>query len=98
MKEKKVNGLGIQTDEGKYVCKVCKREVNKENAEKEQWHYCITIDKEPLDKQYFSFNDIEYVCHEHYRTLSSEESQKFVQLGYPYFSSLLVDNKNIVSF
>lgn len=47
--------------------------------------------------KHFESKDVDYVCHEHYQTLAADESQKFIEFGYPYFSALL-PNSNGLSF
>ncbi len=98
--ETKVNELGEKISKEKYICKVCKREVLKDMAEKEEWYYCVNKKEESHDQniQYFNCSDVEYVCNEHYKTLSDKESPEFVEIGYPYFSSLLINNQNITTF
>ncbi len=93
----KINELGEKSNKEKYSCRACKREVSLQDARQEAWHYCIE-GKEDAANQSFGPEAVEYVCQEHYRTLSAEESPRFVEIGYPYFSSLLIDNKNISTF
>ncbi len=95
-----INELGEKNSREKYICRTCKREVLQEDARKEKWYYYINK-KEGISSQnmqYFDFNDVEYVCNEHYKTLSEEESPKFVEIGYPYYPSLLINNQNITTF
>ena len=98
--ETKVNELGEKISKEKYICKVCKREVIKDIAKKEEWYYSVNKKEENHTQniQYYSPNDVEYVCNEHYKTLPDKESPKFVAIGYPYFSSLLISNQNITTF
>jgi len=100
MNNKKVNELGEKSSEEKYVCRTCRREVTKNVAGREGWYYCIKRGENMGGgiMQYFNSDDVEYVCSEHYRTLSDKESLKFVAMGYPYYSSLLALNQNITTF
>ena len=100
IREKKINEMGEKVSKDRYICRTCKRKVTEEEAREEGWHYCINRETDVGGEaiQYFNSEDVEYVCNKHYKTLPDDESPKFVEIGYPYYSSLLINNHNITTF
>ena len=95
---KSINELGEnEAKDAQYSCKVCKREVSTELAKKEEWYYYIKLTSElnniqNSEMKHFEPQNVDYVCHEHYQTLPANESQKYVEFGYPYFTSILFNS------
>jgi len=100
MSQRRINELGEKPPDEQYICMICKRKATREQAKDEKWYYCVNK-KEDLDTQnmqYFDYTDVSYVCNEHYKTLSMKETAKYVEIGYPYYSSILIDSLNITTF
>ena len=98
--QNRINELGEFSSDEQYICKVCMRQATENQAKEERWYYSVQK-KDDLDTQnlqYFDFNDVEYVCHEHYKTLDKEEALNYVEIGYPYYSSLQLNNNNINTY
>ena len=101
---KSINELGEkETNDAHYSCKVCRREVSTEEARKEEWYFHIKISSEPINTEYskmkyFGAQEVDYVCHEHYQTLPEDESEKYIEFGYPYFTALLSNSNGPISF
>jgi hypothetical protein len=98
--DRKVNQFGEKHSKEKYICRVCKRKVPLGKAREDEWYYCIKGKgtAEDKDNQFFNQEDVEYVCNEHYKTLSDKESPGFVAIGYPYYTSISMSDHNITTF
>lgn len=99
----KINQLGEKDHDGSYICKVCGRQVKTKEAKTEGWHYSIihsdnSLNFDHTNIKYYASEDVEYVCREHYRTLSKDDAKQFVKVGYPYEESILTDQQNILIF
>lgn len=95
-----INELGEKLNKEKYACKVCQRKVVLDKAKEEEWFFCIHNESSSTEKelQHYNMENVDYVCNEHYKTLSEGESAKYVEIGYPYFSSLLLSDKSIITY
>ena len=95
-----INEMGEKSPDKNYVCKVCKREITLNKVKEEEWYYCISEKEKIREKniQFYSNDKVEYVCNEHYNTLSKKESTNYVEVGYPYYPSLLMNKQKISTF
>ncbi len=99
-----VNETGFQNSRNLYICKACKRRANSDQVEKEKWYYKINEKEENLvylkknGIGYVPFKKVVYICYKHYKILSEKKASQFVQVGMPYFLSIIGKKGGILSF
>lgn len=98
--ENTINELGEKTPHCSYTCKVCRKNVDIDKVREEEWFFQIknSSTTEPGVMNYFSENEVDYICNEHYNTLDDNEIQNFAPVGYPYFASVILNDSQIFSF
>lgn len=95
---------GFQNSRNLYICKTCKRRANLDQVKKEKWYYRINEKEENLiylNKNgigYVPLKKVIYICYKHYKFLSEREASQFVQIGMPYFLSIIGKKGGILSF
>ncbi|MBU1078439.1 MAG: hypothetical protein KKH98_14170 [Spirochaetes bacterium] len=99
-----VDETGLQNSRNPYECRRCKIKKNHDQVEKEKWYYQIK-EKEKnliyLKKDgigYVPLDKVDYLCNRHFKSLNKKEAEKFVQIGVPYFLTMIGKTGGIFSF
>lgn len=99
-----VDETGVKNSKDVYICSKCKKAVNLEKAREHGWHYkikCSEKDMIYLDKNkmgYVHIKHVSYICAEHHQKLTQEEAIEYVEIGLPYFLSVIGKKSGIFSF
>ena len=99
-----VDETGLKNSREDYTCRACEKKVKSGHIQKKRWYYKIKVNETDLihlEKNkigYVSAEKVSYLCREDYSKLSKEEAIEFVEIGLPYFISLINQKGGIFSF
>lgn len=99
-----IDETGVKNSKTDYICSVCKKTADMARVQQEIWYYKIKAAEKDLiylEKNKIGFikaSKVIYICHDDYLKLSAADAKDYIEIGLPYFLSLISKKGGIFSF
>lgn len=98
-----VDETGVKNNKEPYCCEKCNKKIEFDKILKEGWYYKIKKKEAELIRLknkmgYVSIDDVTFLCKEDYHKLATDKVKDFVEVGLPYYISIIDKIGGIFSF